>query len=183
MHSKNNSFITSKCVITQKIQGLSKKISYRCRLNHSNSLCYISWKSNKKYNGKRKPHIYKHNFIQVLSFIFRFRSTLLLIIRIKWIIKEQIKDGQHLEENRNLGSTLNPSGNSKSTLVVERGRGVLEKETKTNSGVGGGRWGVSSLSVRPLCQKKNSWFFKQQTELFLINYLAVARSFPVLSQQ
>ena len=38
---------------------------------------------NKKYKGKRKPHIYKHNFIQVLSFTFRFRSTLLLIMRIK----------------------------------------------------------------------------------------------------
>ena len=34
--------------------------------------------TNKKDKGKRRPPIYKHTFIQVLSFIFRFRSTLSL---------------------------------------------------------------------------------------------------------
>ena len=46
---------------------------------------------NKKDKNNRKPPIYKQISIQALLFIFRFQSTLLLIMQINLIIKEQIK--------------------------------------------------------------------------------------------
>ena len=58
----------------------------------SNDLNHILGKVKRnKYKSKRGPPIYKQIFIQTLSFIFRFQSTLLLIMQINWIIKEQME--------------------------------------------------------------------------------------------
>ena len=45
----------------------------------------------KSDKGKRRISTYKHTFIQVLVFMSRFLSRLLLIRRINLITKEQIK--------------------------------------------------------------------------------------------
>ena len=56
-----------------------------------------------------------------------------------------------------------------------RGKRSLKKWMKTNRGEG----------VKPICMlalwKRVAWFFKQQTEFFLISCFAVAKSFAVLS--
>ena len=66
------------------------------------------------------------------------------------------------------------SGSFKKCVHHGGGGGVLKKWMKINRGRG------SSLSV---CSsvKINAWFFKQQTEFFLISCLAVAKYFCVLS--
>ena len=64
-------------------------------------------------------------------------------------------------------------------FVVEEGGESLKSEQKTNSGAG---WGGGQVFVYVRPEKKNTWFFKQQTEFLLISCLAVAKSFAVLSQ-
>ena len=64
-------------------------------------------------------------------------------------------------------------GHSKSTFLVELRGEVLKKRMITNR-----RRGFKPIYT--LCEK-NALFSKQQTEFFLISFLAVAKAFPVFS--